>query len=248
MTSVLIVEDEAITARDLRGIVTDAGFEIVGVYDNAAEALEACDARVPDVALLDIGLKGEEDGVALAAKLRALYPLAIAFITAQADKETVRRAVAVRPNAYLVKPFDETSVYVAIETALSNQHEEDAMATASIAAGRPAGKGLTPEQLTAVRDFMDRNFSRSLSLAELAEVAGLSGSHFAAQFKRATGKPPHQYLIGLRITEAKRLLLGTDWTIDAIADAVGYESAAHFATAFKKWVEKTPTEYRSDGG
>ena len=250
MASVLIVEDEAITARDLRGIVEEAGFEVTGVCRDAASALASCDARVPDVALLDIGLQGEEDGIALAARLRVLYPLSIAFITAQADKATVRRAVSVRPNAYLVKPFDDVSVYVALETALANlggADDADNVPTASIAAGTNDGNGLTPEQLASVLRFMDRSFARSVSLTELADVAGLSASHFAAQFKRATGKPPHQYLIGLRMEEAKRLLRGTEWTVDAIADAVGYETSAHFATAFKKIVGKTPTGFRASG-
>ena len=105
--------------------------------------------------------------------------------------------------------------------------------------------GLPPFTLRKVTDHVAKHFDRNLTLADLAEVAGMSTYHFAHLFKEATGQAPYQYVIGQRIEEAKRLLRHTDWPIMQVCLAVGYESQGHFTTLFKRVVGVTPGQYRS---
>ncbi|GAA4357904.1 hypothetical protein GCM10023185_22940 [Hymenobacter saemangeumensis] len=120
MAQILIVEDEFIIAEHLRAILEGMGHEVVGVADRATEALAILRSlpALPAVALLDITLRGELDGIDLAGRLRAEFGLPFVFVTSLADAATVARAKLARPLGYLVKPFDEQEVFVALEMAL----------------------------------------------------------------------------------------------------------------------------------
>ena len=242
---VLVVEDEAISARDLAEMLESIGHSVAGIADSVQCALSIAESECPDIALLDIRLGNSEDGIALGAKLRESYQLPLVFVSAHCDSETVARAVALKPNHYVVKPFRQTDIYIAIETALSNYAEEHAQLRPS---DREQAKlqteGLDGVRLTRVLDYMEKYFSRNLLLAELAEVAELSPAHFAVQFRLAVGDPPHRHMVRMRVEEAKRLLRTTAWSIAEVAGAVGYENSAYFATVFKRMVGTTPGAYR----
>lgn len=115
---ILIVEDEPIVAQDLSRILTKLGFSIIGPCNNALEAIELVLSQKPDAALIDIHLFGDQDGVDAALKINELNPLPIIFITAFADSETIKRAVLAYPYGYIVKPFDENQIHIALEIAL----------------------------------------------------------------------------------------------------------------------------------
>lgn len=121
MAQLFLVEDEFIIAEHLRVIVEDLGHEVVGIAESAAAALEQL-RRLPvppALALLDITLRGELDGIDLAGRLRAEFGLPFVFVTSLADAGTVARAKLALPLGYLVKPFDERDVFVALEMALT---------------------------------------------------------------------------------------------------------------------------------
>lgn len=95
--------------------------------------------------------------------------------------------------------------------------------------------------------LMRSRLAESISLDELAGVAGLSPFHFARQFKAATGHPPHDYHIRLRVDRAQELLRtrGREWTLAAIATECGFVDQSHFSRHFKRVVGVTPGEYLS---
>lgn len=117
---ILIVEDEAIIAEDLRFSLVELGYEVVGVADGYNRAMEMIESHSPDFAILDIIIDGPRDGIALAADIREKYAFPFVFLTSHADKDTVRRAKLVKPNGYLIKPFEQEDLYATIEIALSN--------------------------------------------------------------------------------------------------------------------------------
>ena len=121
MAKVLIVEDEFIIAAHLRTIVEGLGHEVIGVAQRATDALALLRAapELPALALLDITLHGELDGIDLAGRLQAEFGLPFVFVTSLADSVTVARAKQARPLGYLVKPFDEQEIFVALEMALA---------------------------------------------------------------------------------------------------------------------------------
>lgn len=93
--------------------------------------------------------------------------------------------------------------------------------------------------------LMRSRLAESISLDDLAGVAGSSPFHFARQFKAATGHPPHDYHIRLRVDRAQELLRtrGREWTLAAIAAECGFADQSHFSRHFKRVVGVTPGEY-----
>jgi len=116
----LIVEDELIIAEDMKGMLQEMQHEVIGIAGDCEEAMEILDRDVPDIALIDIHLRGGDDGISLALSMRGKYDIPIIFITSYSDKTTVDRAKQVRPEGYIVKPFEKADLYTAIEIAMNN--------------------------------------------------------------------------------------------------------------------------------
>ena len=119
-TRVLIVEDEFIIAEDMSETLRQLGYEVAGNAINYKEAVHSFDTQKIDIVLVDINLGEEKDGIDVGTILREKYQLPFIFITSHADKTTVDRAKHLKPNGYLVKPFDKNDLYTSIEIALSN--------------------------------------------------------------------------------------------------------------------------------
>ena len=92
--------------------------------------------------------------------------------------------------------------------------------------------------------FMERWYARDLSLAEIAEAAGLSEQHFCRIFKRNTGMTPIEFLTKKRIAEAKTLLSDTEMTISEIGRAVGFSDRSYFTSVFRKYEGFSPSDYK----
>jgi AraC family transcriptional regulator len=99
-------------------------------------------------------------------------------------------------------------------------------------------------KLRRITDWMAEHMAEDFSLARLAERAGISEFHFNRLFKRATGVPPSQYQIKLRLDAARRLLRETKKSVITIAIEVGYSNPSHFARLFRKATGLSPTNYR----
>jgi signal transduction histidine kinase len=119
--SVLIVEDEAIVAHDLRQTLAEQGFDAFAVASSAEEALARAADQRPDVVLMDIRIKGGADGIAAAQALRERFDTPIIFLTAHADAGTLERAKGTEPSGYLLKPVKSSELKISIELALHKQ-------------------------------------------------------------------------------------------------------------------------------
>ncbi|WP_210528704.1 AraC family transcriptional regulator [Rubellimicrobium arenae] len=108
--------------------------------------------------------------------------------------------------------------------------------------------GLTPAQLRRVVDLMQSELHRKLSVAEMADAAGLSESWFAHAFRQSMGISPVRHLTRLRIDAARRLLLGGGPTIGEIAVATGFADQAHFTRVFREATGTTPAAWRRHHG
>ncbi len=87
---ILIVEDERITAEDLRDILTDLGYTVTASVSSGAEAIAKAAETAPDLALMDIRIKGEMDGTETARALRERFNIPVIYLTAHADSATWR--------------------------------------------------------------------------------------------------------------------------------------------------------------
>lgn len=118
------------------------------------------------------------------------------------------------------------------------------MHIARLGNARKAANALPNWRLRRVHEYVDEHLAESIGLADLAEAAGLSRMHFAAQFRVATGYPPHHYVLHRRIDHAKELLSGTHLPLVEVALAVGFQEQSHFSTVFKRFTDETPARWR----
>lgn len=136
--SLLIVEDEALIAENLRLALEDLGYHVAATCYTYAEARRAFEESPTDLVLLDLNLNSfnpADDGLALAAELRLLQRPFI-FLTAYNDFDTIRRATRLRPAGYLIKPVNNATLFAAIQTAIERHDTQQ---------GAPAPTETTPE-------------------------------------------------------------------------------------------------------
>ena len=116
--TILIVEDEAIVAEDLRHKLARLGYEVCGATERGEDALALARARRPDLVLMDICLQGRLDGVQTAQILRRECEVPVIYLTAHSDPATLQRAKLTEPFGYILKPFEEPDLETHIQVAL----------------------------------------------------------------------------------------------------------------------------------
>jgi two-component system, cell cycle sensor histidine kinase and response regulator CckA len=117
-TKILIVEDEAIVARDLSMHLKELGYDPIACTPNGEEALSLAGRLHPDLVLMDIQLTGALDGISTAQKLREQFSLPVVFLTAFSGDAIIGRAKQAESFGYIIKPFESRELKTAIEIAL----------------------------------------------------------------------------------------------------------------------------------
>jgi signal transduction histidine kinase len=115
---VLIVEDERVVATHVERSLQDAGYVVTGIAASAAEAKSSVQRAPPDVALVDIRLRGHSEGFEIAERLRVESDVPVVYMTAHTDDETLQRAARTGAYGYVVKPFTIGEVKSALQVAL----------------------------------------------------------------------------------------------------------------------------------
>jgi PAS domain S-box-containing protein len=123
---ILIVEDDRIVAADLQARLEDMGYTVLGCVATGEDAVTSASHIRPDLALMDIRLKGESDGIETAGELRGRFGVPVVYLTAYKDRETLNRAQATDPYGYIVKPFDERELDVVLAIAMHRVKSEKA--------------------------------------------------------------------------------------------------------------------------
>ncbi len=123
---ILVVEDEAVVALDIAESVRRLGHEVIATTAMAESAVEIAAEEQPDLILMDVRLKGPMDGIEAGRQIGSTWGLPVIYLTAHADRDTVARARETMPYGYLLKPFDEKKLRVALELALARHASEEA--------------------------------------------------------------------------------------------------------------------------
>jgi two-component system, response regulator PdtaR len=123
---VVIAEDEAIVRLDLKEIMQEEGYEVVGETGRGDEAVELVRAHRPDLAILDIKMPGT-DGLTAAREISAERLCAVLILTAFSQRDLIEQARNAGALAYLVKPFQKSELLPAIEMAIGRFAEMKAL-------------------------------------------------------------------------------------------------------------------------
>lgn len=122
---VLIVEDEPLIAEDIATALKSNDFSVSGIVYSKEDALQALKNNQPDIVLLDINLRGGEEGIEIAKFINENYFIPFVFLTSYSDKQTINHAKGTEPAGYVVKPFNEAGLYATLEIALYNHTQKN---------------------------------------------------------------------------------------------------------------------------
>ncbi len=111
---ILIVEDQSVIAIDLKKSLSKKGYIVVGISDNAQDAVNIVNECEPDLILMDIMLNGEKNGIETAEMIRKERDIPIIYLTALTDVDTYLKAIKTEPYKYLMKPLEMESLERAI--------------------------------------------------------------------------------------------------------------------------------------
>ena len=186
---VVIAEDEAIIRLDLKEILEEEGYEVVGETGRGDEAVELVKEHGPDLAILDIRMPGM-DGLSAAREIAGERRSAVLILTAYSQRNLIEEARDAGALAYLVKPFQRSELIPAIEVALGRFTEMKAL--------EKEVKGLE-EELEA-RKLVDRAKGMLMDKHKLSENDAFAAIRTKAMERRVTLKIVAEQLLGGELT------------------------------------------------
>ncbi|MBN2664732.1 MAG: response regulator transcription factor [Bacteroidales bacterium] len=116
--NILIGEDNILIAEHLRDIVIDFDYNVVGIFHNKIDIIKGLKTYHPDIALLDINMESRFTGVEIGDYIAKKLHIPFIYITAHSEKHTLEKALNTKPSGYILKPFKEMEVNIAIKLAL----------------------------------------------------------------------------------------------------------------------------------
>ena len=140
---VVIADDESIIRLDLKEILLESGFDVVGESARGDEAIDLVRELKPDLAILDIKMPGL-DGVSAASIINEEMGTPVLLLTAFSQRDLIQSARDAGVSAYLVKPFQREELIPAIENVLFRAHQEQALSADMVA---PAADGAAEDKL-----------------------------------------------------------------------------------------------------
>lgn len=120
----MVVEDETIVSLDLQSRLRSMGYEIVDAVGTGEEAIAKAGEHRPDLVLMDVGLRGQIDGVQAAEQIKKSYQIPVIYLTASSDEKTIQRAKLTEPFGYILKPFEDRELHSHIEIAVYKHGSE----------------------------------------------------------------------------------------------------------------------------
>lgn len=133
MKKIMIVEDEILIAEDIKASLKGLGFGITSIIASGEDAVVRAGRELPDAVLMDINLRGAMDGIEAAEKIYSAHHIPVIFLTAFSGQDLLDRAKTTGSFGYLLKPFNDHELKIAIELALSKIEMDDKQRQGEIA-------------------------------------------------------------------------------------------------------------------
>ena len=116
--SVVIIEDDEITALNLKISLNKQGYDVLATFSTLEKAKSQMSDYNPDIIIIDISLQKKDDGIELAKIIKAKYNIPFIYLTSYSDDEIISQAKMTEPYGYIVKPFNPYSLHATIQMAL----------------------------------------------------------------------------------------------------------------------------------
>jgi len=244
---VIVAEDEPLLLKTLVDQIqrADELFHVVFAARDGESALRYFqNVQVPDMIVTDITMP-VMDGIELINTVERDYPeVKKIIISGFSEFEYARQALKMNVIDYLLKPVKKQE----LENLLSKLKMMLESERTALKAPNPlANRQYSPEDIVnAVAEFIKANYSRELSLEDIAKQFNINAPHLSKIFLKYAGEAPSKYIMSLRINEAKHLLSWKkELSVKEVGEAVGYPDPFYFSRIFKQWTGLAPTEYRN---
>ncbi|XOB62780.1 response regulator [Campylobacterota bacterium DY0563] len=122
---ILIVEDQAITAMEIKQIVLALGLDVVGIAKSNEEAVKKFEEYLPEIVIMDIKIQGDRDGITTVKDMYKIGETSVIYLTAFNDDATIDRAIETYPLAYEIKPFNKASLQSTIKIVMSKLNKDN---------------------------------------------------------------------------------------------------------------------------
>ena len=229
--NILLVDDDAVFRQELDDFLEEYRIVEAGTGDQALEILSR--PNEIDLVILDVRMPGRK-GTEVLPEIKERYPdLPVVMLTAYSSKNVAIASLKGDADDYIEKPVDIEKLESTIHRFL---HEEDSVGKSY--------KRDSEGKIERVKDYLERNFDKRVSLRDAADLIFLSPKYLSRLFKEITGTGFNQYRLTAKMEKAKQILAETGLTVDEISYRLGYKNMESFIRMFKKIVGMTPTEYR----
>lgn len=249
MLSALIVEDEPLIREYLRSNLNRIhnSWQVKGCAKDGLEAIEILRRHHFDLVITDIKMP-RCNGLELASYIQEnICDTFVVILTGYDEFKYAREALRKGVTDYLLKPLDENAMNSLLDS-LSRRIDQTGERHAccyqeNITEEEDESPSLLIER---ARIFIKENYTRPLSLNDVASALSVSPSYLSTQFKSDRGETYTKYILRLRMELASRLLESYKaGKVSDIAQEVGFSSTKYFDSAFKKYFGMTPNEYRT---
>ncbi|WP_057914622.1 response regulator [Peribacillus muralis] len=238
MLKIVVVDDEIRIRKGLTKIIerSNEDYQVIHQCEHAIEALEKINAEV-DVLITDIRMSGM-DGLSLLEEARNRFPrLECIVISGFGNFEYAQQAIRYGIKRYILKPINKDELCEILHQISDTKKSICPQKTSST--NHPIIKK--------IQYYIYDNYSGKLDLNTLAQHVLLNPTYISKLFKEQTGKNITDFIIQVRIEQAKDLLSGpTSMKTYEIGHVVGYPDPVYFNKIFKKHVGFTPREYQNN--
>lgn len=250
--TVLIVEDQAIVAKDLSHCVGDLGYDVVDIVASGTIAVTKVAQLKPDVVLMDIGLEGDRDGISAAEAIGKRFNVPVVFVTSQTDIATVTRAKRTEPAGHVIKPFEPEQIADALRTAMDRPSEQP---TERPGRPSPMAASVDPSGPSTILVIDDQEHTQAAVMSGLprGQRVKLAGSFDAAK-DMLRNQGFNLILINIDLPDADggssirelRQLVGAQAPIIAIAELVSPTLAAFVKESVSALLQSAQVESRRE--
>lgn len=241
MNSILLVDDERWVRTALRKTIekTELPFQVAHEAVNGLDALDWLNHNRVDLVLTDVRMP-VMDGLALMRHLRAEgeLPAEVIVVSGHDDFHYAQQAIRLGAFDYLLKPVETEEMQRCLGGWMQRREQQQDKSDAALA----SWELLSPvEQVIRI---VQAAMPGEITLKEAAEKVHLNACYLSQLFKQKTGQNFIDYVTGLRMKEAEKLLSHTHLRIYEIAERLGFSDISYFSNMFKKYCGQSPSEFR----
>ncbi|PZE19783.1 response regulator transcription factor [Paenibacillus xerothermodurans] len=245
MYTLLLVDDERWVRTSLKRVLEKTGLPI-SVVKEAAHGLEALDwlkDHSVDLIMTDVRMPVMQGLPFVEAIRRQRRDQPIVVVSGYDDFGYVQQALRFGVLDYLLKPVEVADMKRCLEHWIDQRQRPQAETQSAAQQTREA---LEKSPIQQVKEYIRLNMAGDITLTQAAARVHLNPSYLSQLFKQQLNRNFVDYIVEVRMEEAKRLLSRTSLRINEVADRVGYSDVAYFSNTFKKCNGCTPSEFRKD--